>query len=1072
MATIPFIDLIGDDRIQAILDDPANFNLRAVRAETLQDWIPDTGTYLSRPKCRMQNGIFRTSGLARSGIPAELRHRFWMKEDADRVVGRKFVGLLIYDSEGDDYSFEVIAGSDPVGAVRPWRHDNRRHLIILSQPVEILSGHIPFTVRAIGRGPCYLESVVFLSQCPAPSSYLPEIRRLSARLAPAAGRTPTGAPVGLAAEVHFITREAATAVVTARAVTTPQSPTVQSTTETPETLHSVTLAGFLPNRQYQIEVTATERGGERAQEALSLDTYAFAPPAQERVTIPLELLRLGAADPAGMPLTFGVPLPDGKLVTPRSGILRTDGQVLPVQTRVHARWPSGMARWALVDVECPAGLEAKAKVEAELVLDDAEVDPSEGLTWQVGPEEITVEGQQMRVEVGRQGLRLEHRGEDDAWRSVLQDAATLFNGELGNGLRMTGGPVEKLALEEAGPERAVIRFEVSIADDRGIIHLRSTIRLHVYHRMAFVRLIHRLTVVSPALAEAFDGADLSHLTPELAYLRDAVAGETGEATSLLRLRSLELRLPWHGSAVAGQRIVHEHDRAHRVEQAEITTRHEGRWPGVLTLRGTAGNLALCCKHFWQTYPKAIRHDEHGVAVELFPALSGDPLPDYDELWHKLYFWYDKDGAGYRLKVGMSFTAEMLIGCPATSGDAAAWHDWLEQPPAARPEIEYLNGSGALLPVAPKAGSPHVRYEAMTDAAVQSWIDRRDELHEYGFMSFGDTYSDYEWFWSNNEYDAPFCHTIEFLRGGDPRWTLLGAQSARHMTDIDTCNYSRGPSQIGAEYMHIPGHAGGFLPPYFRSKSSGSTSAPSHSWVEGAALHYLLTGDEAVREVASNIGLRFTRNLRYYDFYNMRECGWHITHLCGMARMTDDPRYLNAAAVIVEKVLEKQEPGGGWEHPLAEAHCHCEPPRCRGEAGFMVGVALSALRKYYALTADPRVADAIVGGVRWLLEKTYVPEVGHFRYTSCPTRGGPGPGYTIQVIEALADAYSFARDPRIAEVLERSLADIGLSAAELGRTRYGVGLNQEMRYIPAMLHVLQQLEAVRPLTFASNRNDGC
>ena len=48
---------------------------------------------------------------------------------------------------------------------------------------------------------------------------------------------------------------------------------------------------------------------------------------------------------------------------------------------------------------------------------------------------------------------------------------------------------------------------------------------------------------------------------------------------------------------------------------------------------------------------------------------------------------------------------------------------------------------------------------MTDAAVQAWIDLRGELHEYSFMSFGDTYSDYEWFWSNSEYDAPFCHYL-------------------------------------------------------------------------------------------------------------------------------------------------------------------------------------------------------------------------------------------------------------------------------------------------------------------------
>src|SRR4051794_14956406 len=116
MQNISFIDIIDDDRIQAILDDPANFNLQVLRAETLSEWIPDLGTYLAPCRCRQQNGIFRTPGLPLSGAPAEMRHRFWEKSDAERVVGHKYIGLLIYDAPDDDYIFEISAGSDEVGA--------------------------------------------------------------------------------------------------------------------------------------------------------------------------------------------------------------------------------------------------------------------------------------------------------------------------------------------------------------------------------------------------------------------------------------------------------------------------------------------------------------------------------------------------------------------------------------------------------------------------------------------------------------------------------------------------------------------------------------------------------------------------------------------------------------------------------------------------------------------------------------------------------------------------------------------------------------------------------------------
>jgi hypothetical protein len=124
---------------------------------------------------------------------------------------------------------------------------------------------------------------------------------------------------------------------------------------------------------------------------------------------------------------------------------------------------------------------------------------------------------------------------------------------------------------------------------------------------------------------------------------------------------------------------------------------------------------------------------------------------------------------------------------------------------------------------------------------------------------------------------------------------------------------------------------------------------------------------------------------------------------------------------------------------------------------MVGVVLSALRRFHALTGDPRVRDAIVGGVKWLIEKTYVPEVGHFRYTACPNHGIPGPGYTLQVIEGLADATMFSRDPVIAAVLQRALSDIGQPGADAGAPRYGRALSMEARYIPFMLHVLHNLD---------------
>ena len=573
--------------------------------------------------------------------------------------------------------------------------------------------------------------------------------------------------------------------------------------------------------------------------------------------------------------------------------------------------------------------------------------------------------------------------------------------------------------------------------------------------MRFVRLQTRTVVISPALAPAFGARNLDHLTAELAHLRDALDGHEGEGASLLQVRNLEFRLPWPAQGEdEAWRVVHEHDRAYRVERRSKTESQEGRRSGAFTLPGAGAELALCVKHFWQTYPKAVRYDGKRVAVEILPALSGEAPPEYEELWHKLYSWYDPDRALYRLKSGMALTMEMLVGFPANDEDVREWQAWLESPSVVRPDLDYLNTTGVLLPIAAKDNSPSPRYEEMMDSGLETWTGLVDKRHEYGFANFGDTYSDSEWFWSNNEYDATLCHYVEYLRSGLPGWFHLGSRTARHLVDIDTCNYSTDAQQIGAQYTHIPGHAGGFLPPYFRCKIAGSSFKPSHSWVEGAVLHYLLTGDESVRAVLKETSRHFTRDLRYYDFSNARECGWHLIHLCGLARMDNDPRLLNAATIIVESVLEKQEPTGGWEHPLSEAHCHCEPVRCHGEAGFMVGVLLSGLRRYHALTGDAHVAEAIVGGARWLARRIYVKEAGFFRYTSCPNRKNPDSENGRQLVEGLATAYALEPDPEIAEALRAALTDLGAEEdARSGDGLYGKGFSSEARYIPMTLSLL-------------------
>ena len=1089
---IGHVDMVGDDRIDGLVARDDAVVLPAVEAEEIDGWQINIGQE-SMP-FRVGYGLYRTPSLAASGMPALLRHKFWLSPEKEQVQGLRFIGLLLFASERDDYRYTLQAGAELLGTVRPARRDNRRHLIVAERPIEILGG-VPFTVRAEGTGPCYLEKLLFLSELPEASSFAPRLDRLSTRL------TAAGTVVlhGIASEPVAVT---AMAIPLGRA-----GAPVTATSGDYYPLLALPLPGLLPGQAYRIEVEAREPGG--AVTRASVELPAAAPVAESGgtdLTVPIEVVDCGRDDstgaasygavaPAGMPLTFAVPLPRGALREPAARVSFAGPAAEPgadpaaerdaeeAQVRVHARWPDGSARWALLDAGCPGGA-LPARGVVRLTRADAAAPAAAGdLTWSEEDGVVTAGNRHLRVTVRRGGglfERLEVR-RGAAWKTVGRGGG--WHGALGSGLPLASQPVQEVRIEEAGPRRLVIRAEMPVADPRGAEHLRATVLVHLYAGQPFLTLAHRLVVVSPLAGAAMHG-DLSHLGESGTATADLDAadldGADHERASLVRVRSLELRLPWQPVQAAGiaggetaspgpgapVRVAHEHDRAYRVERGGEARTVDGHAAGRVTIHAEAGPCLLAVRDFWERYPKAVRCEPDAVAVELLPALGEVELPDYEREWHRLYFWLDRPSGCYRIKVGSALTTELML-CFAddvTCQTAAA--DWFQGHLAVRPDFDYVGGTGALEPLAAKHDSPHPPYERMVDRALAEWLEHRSTRHEVGFMNYGDTFkgsAESGGLWENNEYDAAWCHLTEFLRGGDPRWLPLGYEAARHTLDIDTCNHSRDRSQVGAQITHMAGHVGGYLPPFFRNKMAGSATLPSHMWVQGPVLYFLLTGDPFAAEVLEHTARWMTANLRYFSIGNARECGWQLTHLCALDRMGDDPRYLNAAAIIVEHILAAQSPGGGWERILTASHGGRRLPRPLGEAGFMVGVLLSALRRYHDLTGDPRVAEAITGGARWLVERTYDTGAGHFRYTSCAQGGGgPSAEWSLQVLEGLADANRIAPSAEVAAILRRNLADIGLTGEEVfGRPRVGKALTQEACYVPALLRALAHQETTPP-----------
>ena len=1027
MNILPHIDIIEPERIAALFADERNFSWRAVDSERLDSWSPDLGlTGYQNPS------IYRAGEVATSGISSSLRHRFWqtVQGQADHT-GMRYIGILIYCKAGETCPMDLQLASHVIGRVEPQRHDNRLHLIVIDQPVEFMGEMEIFRLTAPGAGTYRIEKFILLHERPAPSSFAPEIQDVTIRTW---HRKDT-----CYIDFHVLTSRACKIEVNFRRLDRePDDGCEIIETSKLARLHHIR-TDLDSDDSFIASITACEESGATASRIVEFSTAKPDLPATDALVVPIELINLGAADYAGLPIQFGLPLAKGALYRLESCFIQAGNERIPALARQTSCWADRAARWLLIKSQAPPGLAGGERLKATVHINGEDIAPEiRDNTATTSEISGLLDGSFMP-------------------RAPIAASDWRFEAMFANGMALNS----KLNTrpESYGGDSAT--FTVDHQDENGIAHLRSEMRLQFYPDQTFVKLHHRLEVISPALAPA-QGGELPVDCP--ADMRANIVGDSAEESTLLKLRSFSLHIPFAGVKsvrhdgedwrVQGEAwgLRHDHDLAHTINGEE----REGRANGHIRVEGDSGSLGVGVRNFWQTYPKALSVGGDGIDIQLFPERRGLDLPGDEDAPHRLYFWLDEDG--YKLKAGMALSSEILLDFGA--GDSAVF-DWLENPVLVRPDIDYVNRTGAMNPIGARRDSALPKYEALADLAIRSFFDDQAHYRAFGQVNFGDWYGESGWSWGNNEYDPAYVGYTEFLRGGDPSWARWAADSARHLADVDTINVSSEPSEIGGQAMHIAGHLGGYLPPFFRSKMRGTSAGPAHMWVEGPLLHYLLTGDEFVYDSLqkTKAWLIQNRRLDHYEYTSARDSGWHLIHLAMLAAQLDDRDCLNAARVIVERVLERQSPGGGWERVLGEPHCGCGFPRCQGEAGFMVCVLISGLKRYHRLTGENEVADAIIGGARWLIRETFDDDSGYFRYTSCPNRSLGGNYQCTQwVMEALAAAWELSGDAEIGRHLQRGLTTIGMYPARLAHMGVGKAMSQQMRYVPTILAALNQ----RPL----------
>jgi len=945
-------------------------------------------------------------------------------------AGKFHPAVVVYDTTGRE-AYEVRIDDRRIGRFVAAHDDRRQRVYFHGEPVTFQGGE-KLTVRVGGVGSHITEDVLLLAERPPVQSRRFEIRQVQAAYVRRDGADQI--------RLTWITTWPAVCTVEYGASASRPEKAME---KAPRANHRVYLKNVQRGKacHYRI-VASTPEGKKVLGESANIlvkppDSMAGS---ARRSRLPLTVQNPHDFAVSRFPVTSGVPFSEGELGDAEHvRLLEAGGRPIMMQSEVAVRWGDGSVKW--LRVSFLAALAARAVHHYTLEYGNEVKRESAATTIEVARRgrdlEVDTGVLQVRFDAAESGYptRIAFDGNSDGTfgdEEIVTTEDLMFSeavDAVGN-IYTTRSQCERIDLEESGPVRAIVRTGGHHRSDTGGEFLTYVNRFVFYAGSPFVRIY---TTWGNDREEAeFTSFERIGLRIPLANppkRRWAVGlggSQTAEGQDNLSIRQLrDDKFDLLPPATPGM----------ATERADgWVDVSQGKWA-----------VAAAVRDFWQLYPKGLRITPEGLAIDLCPDFADgtyDGCTRLDEI--KLYYYLMK--GLYKVRRGVEKQHELMLYFhrAAVGTDGQQMARVFQDPPIAACTPDRYCGTKVFGEILPATAGRSPEYEKVCETVYESTMRRRDQVRTFGMLNYGDQWGERRVNWSNGEYDHHHAFLLQFIRSGDRRWYFLGEKAARHAIDVDTCHY--GPRR-GGEWIHSMGHTGG----YFTAQHEGygiprGGFSVSHTWTEGFCDWYVLSGDRTALENAILVADHYDgAHLNHYDFTNCRTNGWHLLLTLAVYRVTNDPYYLNAARIIVERTLERQTPGGGWHRQMVPGHCHCTP-RHRGEANFMLGVLANGLEEYYRVAPDPRVAEALIGGAKQAIEELWVDEADGFRYTSCPKMKG----YTANndmTAELLFVAHELGGDAKFAEVAMRAMR---------AAFRDGIGSIAHLRWTP---HIIHQMDRV-------------
>ena len=285
-------------------------------------------------------------------------------------------------------------------------------------------------------------------------------------------------------------------------------------------------------------------------------------------------------------------------------------------------------------------------------------------------------------------------------------------------------------------------------------------------------------------------------------------------------------------------------------------------------------------------------------------------------------------------------------------------DYFLDPSVAHASPQWYASSEAYGKMLPSSDQ-YAEYERGLDYKFEWMQFNQDWEPWYGMWDYGDMkayyFSDSWYQWTNNEPAVDFMWWMQFMRTGNPDYYEMAQAASRHTMDIDNVHWPQDPEYVGdtnpsLDFFETKSKPKGS--PYVgmgrRHAAQHWTSLLSaHVWNAGwIASYYLdgyhrglevaeLTGDYYIKRVFGDHGLRGRR--LYLSVWNLAEI-WDATK---------KKKYKNELDDRVDLMLSLQKDNDQAGSLIINRY------------GYAQVYASNGLRKYYQITGDERVKDALV-----------------------------------------------------------------------------------------------------------------